>query len=374
MSTKRLFLLGFFTVVIAVVLLSRSGTTEPAALREAVVNPDDLQPELFLERPEVPRKAAYVQAPIPSAPSTTPVSTPPSIADLTTVVEVEKWLENHAAHMADAKQWSRKDPLIDEFARVPSRYWGVMLEKSKQFTGKARAFTQEGLSRSAGTEHRDLVLQAFPEQLFLIAVITRHGWVADCAVDIRHKLADQKFTNVHYGDLNALIAALATLQDERDFHRFLVLLREHHFGYWQARIARSLATIPSFDLDTAVQSAWRRHAVKAYPDRQDGFAVVAARVGIAEALAITVLHAAGGKGTAWSGGDLQDEARALLKDQLGLHVDPDDPSQALRWWESAKDQVHWDAQARRWLGPPPPTPTIPANAVPPPIADGANDF
>lgn len=368
-----MFLLGFLTAMAVVILWSRVDTRPSAAAPPPARIPDALQPELALERAEVRRTTTPTSASAtPGTPTTNPVDPPPGIAELTSAVDVEQWLETQAARLASQKNWSRRDPLIDGFARVPSAYWEVMLEKSGQFAGAARGMMEEALIRSSGTQHRELVLRAFPERHFLIAVIVRHGWVADCAEVIRDKLADPTFSSRRLGDTHAFIAALATLQDERDFHRFLVIMRDHHYGYWQARIARTLATIPAFDHDTAVQSSWRRYDVAAYLDRQDGFAVAAARVGLPDALAITVLHAAGGNGTRWSSGELQDEARALLRDHLGLHVDPDDPAPALRWWESAKDQVRWEAQARRWAGPPPPP--APAPVVAPTITEDANDF
>ena len=372
-SLERWFLSGFLTVAIVMLLLSRLGTGEPAAPRGPLAVPASLQPELALEQADRVRRPASAAAPAPVVvPPPPALPEAPGIADLTSAVAVEKWLENHAGHMSGESRWSRNDPLVDEFARVPSPYWGVMLAKAAQFTGKARGITEQALIRSAKPEHRELVLQAFPQQLFLIAVITRHGWVADSAEVMRRMLADPQFTGGSYGRTYELVAALATLQDERDFHRFLVIMRDHRFGYWQARIARALAAIPAFDLTTAVQSSWRHHDVMAYQDRQDGFAVAAARVGFPDALAITVLHAAGGNGTRWSSGELQEEARALLKDHLGLYVDPDDPAPALRWWESAKEQVVWDAPGRRWSGPAPPVSTV--TPEPPPVVPGADDF
>ncbi|MBA3699669.1 MAG: hypothetical protein H0W78_12550 [Planctomycetes bacterium] len=379
MSPLRWIVIGCLAVVIGVVVLWRLTTEEPAAAhRLARVADDDLLPELALEHPETQRHA--FRAPTPVAVSSVSTSTTPtapappmvSIADLTSENEVRRWLENQAAHMAGETGWSRKDPLVDEFARVPSAYWGVMLDAAKHFTSKARGLTEEALIRSAGVEHRELVLKAFSEQLFLVDVVTRYGWVEDCADTMRKRLKDPKFTSNRMGDTTQLLVALASLHDERDFTLFADVLRSTRYGYWQARMARALTTVPGFDLDAAATSAWRYYEQGQYPDHQDGFAVAAARAGIAAALPISVLHAAGGKGTKWSSGELQDEARALLRDHLGLHIDADDGTAALAWWESAKDQVRWDADTRRWTGPKPPV--FPLKQEQPAITPGANDF
>jgi hypothetical protein len=288
---------------------------------------------------------------------------------------VRAWLDTQDARLAAGEQrLTLDDPVIETFARIPPAHWHELLASLERCMGnwKATAVTRHALVRSAQPEHREPVLAAFARYPFLVEAISRCGWIAEAAPTMRALLTEKGAAQCGYGDTARIIAALASLRDAQDHALFADALARMKYGYWQAAIARSLATIPDFDLEAAVRGAWRHFGRAQYMDLQDGFAVAAARAGIAEALPVAMLHALGGRETKWSSELLQEEARVFLWEHFALKVDLDDPAATSAWWETARDRVRWDAQAHRWHGPPPP-PAKPV-ARPPPVGAGTNEF
>ncbi len=295
--------------------------------------------------PPQPAAITFVDPIVPDPPVPAPPSGLSADADAPTI---RLWIDTHVAACTGRTSIRGDDPLIAELAAVPPSGFAELLlaEQRHVRIGILRSALQRSIVRAARSQHRDLVIRALDGQDFLIKVILARGWCGAAAPTIRHRLADPG------PDLSAqtqMVEALAKVGDPADHQLLRDALCRMRYGYWQAAMAQSLATMPGFDLEGAVRAAWRRFARSDYPDRQDGFAIAAARAGINEALPIAVAHATGGA-TAYRSGSLAEEARSFLAGAFGVEPDVDAISD---WWSTARETVTWDAEAHRWRGPAP---------------------
>ncbi len=295
-----------------------------------------------VEPPPVRVTPQRVQVVPPDPPLVPP---PPGLSAMADGPTVRGWLDEHAKTVAERKNMRRSDPLIALLAAVPPSRYDELLRAERQHRQNfaMRSALQQAIRQSTRQQHHDLVMAALAEQPFLIEVVASRGWSVEAAPFLRRFLAQP---GPNFAARVDAVQALADVGDPADYYLLSETMSQMRMGYWQAAMARSLANMPGFDLDTAVRRAWRRFPRGDYSDRQDGFAIAAARAGIADAMPIAVAHATGGE-TGHSSEQLAEEARDFLASTFAVERD----AEAIRqWWSAVGPSVHWDAATRRWKG------------------------
>lgn len=294
-----------------------------------------------------------VRRPLPPPKADPPVPLPPAgLAADADAAAVAAWIEGQLAAVADLREISWKNPVVDRLAAVPPRHFAELV-KALDRHEKRRVtphFLAYAIERAARQEHRDLLIANVARCPGLAEYVVAHDWADAAAPGLRQILTTERQS--HLLAAVCAVEGLARHGDPADADLLRKTLVSSEFGYWQARMATALQDMPGFDLDAAVRQAWRAFPRADYGDKQEAFCIHAARAGIREGLEIAVLHASGGNVT-WKSGTLAASARTYLAETFQVEADP---AAIAAWWSAAKDAVQWDPVLRRWTGPRPVAP------------------
>jgi hypothetical protein len=315
----------------------------------------------YLDPPKVaavPQAGSLVRAPqpIPDPPLPPP---PPGLAADAGSAAFVTWLDARAAEVKDLKSSSADDPHVKAFAAIPPARLVDLIANRKRYQANALMQYQigEALPKLVRQEHRELVLANLETCPEFIATIVPHGWLTEATPIVRRMLATAALANKPKLTVEA-VRMMAVVSQPSDFELLGQTFLRTRYGYWQRDIAHALATIPGFELDPLVRTAWQRPGPSAQHGDRDVLAIFAAKAGISEAMPIVVAHASGEK-TGWSDEAVRKEAREYLA--ATFHVEPDKDA-ILDWWLTAKPLVHWDEAQRRWIGPAPAPVPVEKNA------------